>query len=127
MKPDDNSNGDTEIDFFDSHFQEAAENRAILDLLRKLTDKYQVLPDEITGVDWTAFRALASTGAVEGIIRSTCTYADATGPSTEYYEVTGNYPSAMHTKPFLTTEPSEHVLIQARLTTTGIRFASYLI
>ena len=122
----DNGNGDPEIDFSDPHIQDAAESRAILDMLRKLTNQYQPLPDETTDLAWTAFRALAKAGAAEGIIRSTCTYADAADPSTEYYEVTGDYPSAMHTRPLLGTEPSESVLRQARLTTTGIRFASYL-
>lgn len=122
----DSSNGGNEIDFFDPCFQEAVVSRAILDLLSKLTDRYQTLPDETTDMDWTAFRALAKAGAAEGIIRSTCTYAGSNGPSTEYYHVRGDYPDVMLSQPILKSEPIEHVLVQARLTTTGIQWAEYL-
>ena len=101
-------------------------SQAILDMLGSLTDRFQEFPQETTDMDWTAFRALAKSGAAEGIIRSTCTYVDADGPSTEYFLVRGNYISAMPYRPFLTTEPFEKVLLRARLTTTGIQWAKYL-
>jgi len=119
-------NGGAEIDFTAPWFQEAVMSRAILDLLRKLTDRFQALPDETSEIDWTAFRALAKAGAAEGIIRSTCTYADADGPCTEYFHVRGDYPDAMPSRPMLTSEPIEHVLLQARLTTIGVQWAEYL-
>jgi len=118
--------GRVEIDFLAPWFQKAPEARAILAMLRKLTDRFQDLPEETTDVDWTAFRALAKAGAVEGIIRFTCTYADADGPSTECFRVRGDYPPAMPSRPFLTSEPSESVLVKVRLTGTGMRWAEYL-
>lgn len=77
-------------------------------------------------MDWTTFRALAGAGAAEGIIRLTCTYADADGPSTEYFHVRGYYGPGMPSREFLTTEPHELALVKARLTTTGIQWAEYL-
>lgn len=119
-------NGGTEIDFMHPWFQEAAVSRAILDMLRKLTDRFQPMPQETTDMDWTAFRALAKAGAADGIIRSTCTYADSNGPCTEYFHVRGDYPKAMSKRPFLKSEPVEIVLIRARLTATGVQWAEYL-
>lgn len=117
---------DAEIDLMDPWFQNSASCRAILDMLRTLTEKFQDFPEETTDLAWTAFRALAKAGAVEGIIRSMCTYAEADAPCTEYFWVRGDYLTAMPSRPVLTTEPIECVLVQARLTTTGIRWAEYL-
>jgi hypothetical protein len=96
-------------------------------MLRTLTEKFRDFPEETTDLVWTAFRALTKAGAVEGIIRSTCTYADADVPCTEYFWVRGDYLTAMPSRPVLTTEPIEGILVQARLTTTGIRWAEYLV
>jgi len=115
-----------DIDFMAPWFQRAPESQAILALLRRLTDRFQELPEETTEMDWTAFRALAKAGAAEGIIRSTCTYADTGGPCTEYFLVQGDYPSAMTSRPILAAEPFDSVLVQARLTTTGVRWAEHL-
>ncbi len=116
----------SKINFMEPWFQNAAVSRAILALLRKLSNKFQELPEETTDMDWTAFRALAKAGAAEGIIRSTCTYENADGPCTEYFLVRGDYPDAMPSEPILTTKPYESVLVQARLTTRGIQWAEYL-
>ncbi len=123
---DQEDDGHKGVDFMDPWFQDTPESRAILGLLRRLTERFQDLPAETTDIDWTAFRALAKAGAAEGIIRNTCTYADADEPCTEYFHVRGDYPSVAPSKPILTTEPYECTLVRARLTTTGIRWAEYL-
>ena len=123
---DQEDDGRSGVDFMDPWFQDAPESRAILGLLGKLNERFEDLPEETTDIDWTAFRALAKAGAAEGIIRNTCTYADADEPCTEYFLVRGDYPSAMPSRPFLATEPHESALVRARLTTTGFRWAEYL-
>ena len=123
---DEREDGDEDVNFMDPFYQNAPVSRAILDLLRKLSDKFQDMPAETTDMDWTAFKALCSAGAVEGIIRLTCTYADANSPSTEYYHVRGHGLAGMPTREFMTTEPHELVLVKARLTTTGVQWAEYL-
>ncbi|MBN1341749.1 MAG: hypothetical protein JXQ73_03670 [Phycisphaerae bacterium] len=115
-----------EIDLTSPWFQDAPVSRDILDLLRGLADRFRSLPPETTDADWAAFSALAKAGAAEGIIRVTCMYADADGPCTEYFLVRGDYAPDMPTRPILKTEPFESVLVQARLTATGVRWAEYL-
>ena len=114
------------IDFTDPSVQDTPECRAVLELLRKLSDHFQPCPEETTDLDWTAFRALAKAGAAEGVIRSTCTYVDGDGPSTEHYRVAGDYPSAMPSREILKAAPFETALVQVRLTATGVRWAEYL-
>lgn len=124
---DEREGGSDEVDFMDPWFQNAPVSRAILDLLRRLTDRFQDMPVETTDLDWTAFKALSSAGAAEGIVRLSCTYADADGPCTEYYHVRGHgLLAGMPAREFLTTEPHELVLVKARLTTTGVGWAEFL-
>lgn len=115
-----------EVDLMKPEFQEMPSSRAILAMLRRLSERFQDTPGETTDVEWTAFRALAKAGAAEGIMRTTCTYADAEGPCTEYFRVRGDYPSAMPDRPVLRSEPFESALVRARLTTVGVRWAEYL-
>jgi len=117
---------DTDVDLMKLEFQEMPSSRAILAMLRRLSERFQDMAGETTDVAWTAFRALAKAGAAEGIVRTTCTYADAEGPCTEYFRVRGDYPSAMPDRPVLRSEPFESALVRARLTTVGVRWAEYL-
>jgi hypothetical protein len=116
-----------EIDLTSPWFQDAPVSRDILGLLRGLADRFRTLPSETTDADWASFSALARAGAAEGIFRVTCTYADADGPCTEYFLVRGDCASDMPTRPILKTEPFESVLVQARLTAKGVRWAEYLV
>ena len=119
MVRDKRNSGSGDVDFMDPSLQNAPASLAILDLLRRLTDKFQDMPQETTDLDWTAFKALASAGAAEGITRLICTYADGDSPSTEYYLVRGHCGPGMPSRPFLMAEPYELALVKVEACRDG--------
>jgi hypothetical protein len=80
--------------FYDPDFQDSADCRAIFAFLRNLTPHFARCDRELTHAEWTAFRALAKGGAVEGIIFGQ--FTDSKGiKRQEYWRVKGDYINAL--------------------------------
>jgi hypothetical protein len=115
-----------EVDFSNPVFQEMLESRAILDFLRTLSLAWSDLDRDLADPEWTAFRALAKKGAVEGVLRFTRVYGDPPQTVVEYFRLRGD-PTLVDTSDPIPAGAAVDVhLARARLTGRGKRWADYL-
>ena len=115
-----------EVDFSNPVFQEMLESRAILDFLRTLSLAWSDLDRDLADPEWTAFRALAKKGAVEGVLRFTRVYGDPPQTVVECFRLRGD-PTLVDTSDPIPAGAAVDVhLARARLTGRGKRWADYL-
>jgi hypothetical protein len=113
-----------EPDWNDPTLQQMAESLAMFKWLQDLKLEFTEVVGELTDPQWTAFRALAKVGAVEGIMRLTI---QEPGKSSEVslYHARGDYVAAVSSDPLRTGTAVAFELVKARLTGKGHRWAQY--
>lgn len=111
-----------EPDWHDPAIQQMAESQAMFNWLQDLKLEFTQVDGELTDPQWTAFRALAKVGAVEGIMRQTV-QEPGKSPEVSFHHARGDYVQAASRD--LRPEGTAFALdlVKARLTGKGHRWA----
>ena len=109
------------VDWTGPVLQTAPAFRNMLTMLRWLSPHWGAIERDLTEAEWTAFRALAKAGAVEGIIYFR--FTDAGGEErVEHHHVRGEYTAkgVMGEEAMIRTDREQELrLVQVRLTSSG--------
>jgi hypothetical protein len=111
-----------EPDWHDPAIQQMAESQAIFEWLANLKLEFTQVDGELTDPQWTAFRALAKVGAVEGIMRQTV-QEPGKSPEVSFHHAGGDYVAAVSSDPLPKGTAVTFELVKARLTGKGHRWA----